>query len=94
MSELGRAKAVRDWMCTKANGDLNSLGDMLGGLEEKDTVTESETATLTSTMDRAQISLEKYEESIERVMVLEGFEDWDEEDEHAIESMEIWDIGE
>ena len=61
---------------------MNSLGDMLGGLEEKDTVTESETATLTSTMDRAQISLEKYEESIERVLVLEGFEDWDEENEH------------
>ena len=64
---------------------------MLGGLEEKDTVTESETATLTSTMDRAQISLEKYEESIEGVMVLEGFDDWDEENEHAIESREISD---
>ena len=46
---------------------------------------------LRTAIHKAKESLEEYEESIIRVMVLEGFEDWDEEDEHAIESSEISD---
>ena len=49
---------------------------------------------LSSTLHKAKGSLEKYEESIIRVMVLEGLEDWaqyTQGDEHAIESSEISD---
>ena len=93
MAELKGAKISRAHMRNKARRDLSSLQVMLGKLEAKDTgqVTTSETAALTSTLDRARGSLDKYEAAINRCLVIEDKEEEDPEEENTIESQEISD---
>ena len=88
MAELKGAKISRAHMRNKARRDLSSLQVMLGKLEAKDTgqVTTSETAALTSTLDRARGSLDKYEAAINRCLVIEDKEEEDPEEENTIES--------
>ena len=90
--ELKGAKISRGKLRTKAGRGLDSLQAMLRKLEDKEAgqVTISETAELTGVMSEAKEYLEKYEESINRCMLLEGKEE-DIEGEHSMESEDMLD---
>ena len=102
MSELEEARVLRNSRREGAREIIGTLSWLLTRYRQLEkeirkgrqlvTVTEKPLIrALRSALHKAEESLEEYEESIVGVMALEGLEDWDEENEHAIESREISD---
>ena len=102
MSELEEARVLRNSRREGAREIIGTLSWLLTRYSQLEkeirkgrqlvTVTEKPLIrALRSALHKAEESLEEYEESIVGVMALEGLEDWDEENEHAIESREISD---
>ena len=102
MSELEEARVLRNSRREEAREIIGTLSWLLTRYRQLEkeirkgrqlvTVTEKPLIrALRSALHKAEESLEEYEESIVGVMALEGLEDWDEENEHAIESREISD---
>ena len=97
MSELEEARVLRTSRREEAKETIGTLSWLVTRYREfEENIRKGHHSVtliraLRTAIHKAKESLEKYEESIVRVMVLEGLEDWDEEDEHAIESGEISD---